>query len=129
MRVVSLVLIALLSLTAASVDAASISPNPVNETRDAGSPGGSLNANLVALSVTPGTATFQLSIVTGSVTGIVTFRSAIQVGFFGTVNFDNGFITTQSYQVVPEPRTLAFTGLALALWTAARRRLSVRTGE
>jgi hypothetical protein len=183
MRALSRVLIAgFLSLVAVSANAASISPNPVNETRGAGSPGGSLNANLTALSITGNTATFQLSVVTGSVTGIdvgmllnsistpsvfnfvtgasfagsgtggtaslsaggtqaqfdfssvigaggtsrqlvVTFTSPIQVGFFGTANFDNGFATTKSFQVVaPEPTALVLMGLALGGVAAARRR-------
>ena len=71
MRAFSLVLIAgLLSLATVSAQAASITPNPVNETRGPADPGGSLDANLTALSVTGNTATFELSVVAGSITGI-----------------------------------------------------------
>jgi hypothetical protein len=183
MRAVSLVLIAgVLSLAAPSAHAALINPNPVNETRTAGAPGGSLNANLTALSIVGNVATFQLSVVTGSVTGIdvgmllnnlgsptlfdfvvgaafagatgtggtsslaaggtqaqfdftsaigaggssrqlvVTFASAVPTGYFGTVNFDNGFVTTKSYQVLPEPMALALLGLGLLLAGVALRR-------
>ena len=183
MRAVSLVLIAgFLSLATATAQAASITPNPLNETRAAGAPGGSLNANLSPVSVTGNSATFQLTVVTGSITGIdigmimnslstptilnlvtgasfagagtggtatiggggtqaqfdfssvipaggsarqlvVTFASPIQVGFFGTANFDNGFVTTRSYQVVaPEPMAIVLMGLALGGLAAARRR-------
>ena len=186
MRAFSLVLIAgFLSLATVSAEAASINPNPVNETRAAGAPGGSLNANLSAISVTGNTAIFQLSVVTGSVTGIdigmllstltpppaptlvlvtgasfagatgtggtaslggggtqaqfdfssvigaggssrqlvVTFASAIPTGYFGTVNFDNGYVTTKNYQVVaPEPAGLVLAALALGGLSALRRR-------
>jgi hypothetical protein len=186
MRAVSLVLIAgFLSLAAASAEAASINPNPVNETRAAGAPGGALNANVTALSVSGNIAIFQLSVVTGSVTGVdigmllstltpppaptlvlvtgaafevgsgtggtasiggggtqaqfdfssvigaggtsqamrVTFSSAIPTGYFGTVNFDNGYVTTKNYQVVaPEPAGLVLAGLALGALAAVRRR-------
>lgn len=71
MRAVSLLVLAAgLWLFAAPAHALSIAPNPVNETRAAGAPGGSLNANLSALSISGNTATFQLSVVTGSITGI-----------------------------------------------------------
>ena len=71
MRAVSVFAVAVgIWLSAAPAHALSISPNPVNETRAAGAPGGSLNANLSALSITGNTATFQLSVVTGSITGI-----------------------------------------------------------
>ena len=186
MRAVSLVLIAgVLSLVAPSAHAALINPNPVNETRAAGAPGGSLNANLTALSIVGNVATFQLSVVTGSVTGIdvgmllnnlaspsafdfvvgaafagatgtggtsslaaggtqaqfdftsaigaggssrqlvVTFASAVPTGYFGTVNFDNGFVTTKSYQVLPEPMALALLGLGLLLAGGALRRNTI----
>jgi len=71
MRAVSLLALATgFWLIAAPAHALSITPNPINETRAAGAPGGSLNANLSALSVSGNTATFQLSVVTGSITGI-----------------------------------------------------------
>jgi len=71
MRAVSLVLIAGLSWVAAgSAEALSISPNPVSEVRGSGAPGGSLSANLSAVSLSGNTAIFQLSVVTGSITGI-----------------------------------------------------------
>ena len=71
MRAVSLVAIAAgIWLFAAPAHALSITPNPVNETRSAGAPGGSLNANLSELSISGNTLTFQLSVVTGSITGI-----------------------------------------------------------
>jgi hypothetical protein len=71
MRAVSLLALAAgLWLFAAPAHALSITPNPVNETRAPGAPGGSLDANLSALSVVGNTATFQLSVVTGSITGI-----------------------------------------------------------
>src|SRR5262245_48938605 len=71
MRAVSVLAVAAaICLFAAPAHALSISPNPVNETRGAGASGGSLNANLTALSIVGNTATFQLSVVTGSITGI-----------------------------------------------------------
>ena len=71
MRAVSLLAVGLgVWLLAAPAHALSITPNPVNETRGAGASGGSLNANLSALSVSGNTAVFQLSVVTGSITGI-----------------------------------------------------------
>ena len=71
MRAVSLLALAAgLWLFASPAHALSINPNPLNETRAAGAPGGSLDANLSALSVVGNTATFQLSVVTGSITGI-----------------------------------------------------------
>ena len=71
MRAVSFFAVAVgVWLSAAPAHALSIAPNPVNETRAAGAPGGSLDANLSALSITGNTATFQLSVVTGSITGI-----------------------------------------------------------
>ncbi|HTO54399.1 MAG TPA: PEP-CTERM sorting domain-containing protein [Myxococcota bacterium] len=158
----------------------SISPNPVSEVRTAGAPGGSLSANVSELSISGNVATFQLTVVTGSIVGIdigmllnnlgsptvldlvtgasfagtsgtggtaslggggtqaqfdftsaigagqsskqlvVTFASAVPTGFFGSVNFDNGFVTTKTYQVLPEPGVLSLFGLALA--GLARRR-------
>jgi len=185
MRAVCRVLCAgVLLLVAANASAALINPNPVNETRAAGSPGGSLSANVTALSIVGNIATFQLSVVTGSVTGIdigmllnnlstpsvfdfvtgasfagatgtggtaslggggtqaqfdfatvitaggtsrqmvVTFASAVPTGYFGTVNFDNGLITTKSYQVLPEPMALGL--LALGLGVLGLRRASLR---
>jgi len=71
MRAVSLLAIAAgIWLVAAPAHALSITPNPINETRTAGAPGGSLNANLTELSIVGNTLTFQLSVVTGSITGI-----------------------------------------------------------
>lgn len=71
MRAVSLLALAAgLWLFAAPAHALSIAPNPINETRGAGASGGSLDANLSAISVTGNVATFQLSVVTGSITGI-----------------------------------------------------------
>jgi PEP-CTERM motif-containing protein len=162
-----------LCLAAASAQAGLINPNPVSEVRGAGASGGSLSANVSAVSISGNTMTFQLSVVTGSIVGIdigmllnnissptvldlvtgasfagsgtggtasiggggtqaqfdfssaipaggsskqlvVTFTSAVPTGFFGSVNFDNGFVTTKTYQVTPEPAALALFGLALA---------------
>ena len=182
MRTVSRVVVAgFLSLFAASAQAGLINPNPVSELRDANAPGGSLSANVMALSIVGNTATFQLSVVTGSITGIdvgmllnnlttpsafdfvtgasfagatgtggtssvaaggtqaqfdftsaigaggssrqlvVTFASAVPTGYFGTANFDNGYVTTKSYQVVPEPMALALLALLLGGATLGRR--------
>lgn len=57
-------------LAAGTAHALSIDPNPVQELRGAGSPGGSLSADLVALSVEGNVAVFELSVTTGTVTGI-----------------------------------------------------------
>jgi hypothetical protein len=185
MRAISRVVVAgVLSLVAASAQAGLINPNPVPEVRGSGSPGGSLSANLTALSIVGNIATFQLSVVTGSVTGIdvgmllnslsspsafdfvsaasfagstgtggtasvaaggtqaqfdfssaitaggsskqlvVTFVSAVPTSYFGTVNFDNGFVTTESYQV-PEPMALALLGLCLGGLAGLCRRASL----
>ena len=71
MRAVSLLALAAgIWLFASPAHALSITPNPVNETRGAGASGGSLNANLTEFSISGNTATFQLSVVTGSITGI-----------------------------------------------------------
>jgi PEP-CTERM motif-containing protein len=71
MRAISRLFVAgVLSLVAASAQATLINPNPVSEVRGSGSPGGSLSADVTALSIVGNTATFQLSVVTGSVTAI-----------------------------------------------------------
>jgi hypothetical protein len=71
MRAVSLVLITgLLWGAAGSAQALSITPNPLSEVRGSGAPGGSLSASLSPVNITGNTATFQLSVVTGSITGI-----------------------------------------------------------
>lgn len=185
MRIISRLIVAgVLSTLAASAQALSITPNPVSEVRGPSSPGGSLTANLTELSIVGNTATFQLSVVTGSVTAIdlgmllnnlsspstfdfvstasfsgstgtggtasvtgggsaghfaftspvtagqssrqlvVTFVSAVPTGYFGSVNFDNGFVTTKTYQV-PEPMALALLGLCLGGLAGLRRRASL----
>lgn len=71
MRVVCIGLLAgVLCLGAGSAQALSITPNPVHEGRAAGSPGGSLSADLSAVSVSGNTATFQVTVSTGTITGI-----------------------------------------------------------
>jgi hypothetical protein len=183
MRIMSSLIVAgVLSAVAAPAQALSINPNPVSEVRGSSSPGGSLSANLTALSIVGNAATFQLSVVTGSVTTIdvgmllnnlsspsafdfvtgasfagssgtggtasfttsqavftfssaigaggtsrqlvVTFASAVPTGYFGSVNFDNGFVTTKTYQV-PEPLALAFLGLCLGGLGGLRRRAAL----
>ncbi|HXZ86287.1 MAG TPA: PEP-CTERM sorting domain-containing protein [Myxococcota bacterium] len=182
MRTVWLVLFSsLLWVAGAWAQAMSISPNPVTEVRGSGSPGGSLSASLAAVSVSGNQAVFQLSVVTGSITGIdvgmlmnsiaspslfdfvagasfaagsgiggtasvasggtqaqfafasvvgagaatrplvVTFASAIPTSWQGTVNFDNGFATTHTFTVVPEPLSLALLGAGLSALALARR--------
>lgn len=183
MRAVSLALFSgLLWVAAVSAQAMSITPNPVVEVRGSGSPGGSLSASLTAVSMSGSQAVFQLSVTTGSITGIdvgmlvnslasptlfdfvtgasfltgsgtggtatiaaggtqaqfaftsaigpgastralvVTFASAIHTSWQGTVNFDNGFATTRSYTVVPEPLPLALLGTGLSALALARRK-------
>ena len=182
MRAVSAALCAcLVWAVAVTAGATSISPNPVTEVRGSGASGGSLSASLSAVSVSGNQATFQLSVSTGSITGIdvgmllnslsapsafdfvtgasfatgagtggtatvggggtqaqfdfssaigvggtarklvVTFASPIPVGYFGSVNFDNGFVTTKTYAVVPEPFALTLVGVGLAAAALARR--------
>jgi hypothetical protein len=59
-----------LGLGAGTARALSIDPNPLTEVRGSGAPGGSLSASLYAVSVEGNTAVFQLSVTTGTVTGI-----------------------------------------------------------
>jgi len=185
MRIISRAVVAgLLSLVAGSAQALSITPNPVSEVRGSGASGGSLSANLTEVSIVGNVITFQLSVVTGSVTGIdvgmllnsisspsafdfvtgasfagstgtggtasvggggsqaqfdftsaipaggsskqlvVTYASAVPTGYFGSVNFDNGFVTTKTFQV-PEPAALALLGLCLGGLAGLRRRASL----
>lgn len=65
-----LVLAGGLGLVPGVAQALTIDPNPIHEGRGAGSPGGSLSADLYALSVEGNTAIFQLSVASGTVTGI-----------------------------------------------------------
>jgi hypothetical protein len=57
-------------LGAGTAQALSIDPDPVHEARAAGAPGGSLSADLYAVSVEGNTAIFQLYVTSGTVTGI-----------------------------------------------------------
>jgi hypothetical protein len=71
MRGISIGLLAgVLWLGAGTAHALSIDPNPIHAERGAGSPGGSLSADLYAVSIEGNTAIFQLSVTSGTVTGI-----------------------------------------------------------
>jgi hypothetical protein len=66
----ALVLAAALFAFAGTASALSINPNPIAETRAAGSPGGSLSASLSLVNITGNTATFQLAVSTGTLSRI-----------------------------------------------------------
>ncbi len=172
-----------LCLGAGSAQALSIDPNPVHIERTAGDPGGSLSADLYAISITGNTAIYQVSVSLGTITGIdigmlfddldapsafnfiagaavggggvggtagigfgnaeaqfdfagginagqtsaqliVTFASDVTLGWEGSVDFDNGYASTERYAVAasaPEAGALLLLGLSLGGLALVRR--------